>query len=418
MAVVTITDTTVDGSGTAPDAPTSLTTETEWDGVRLHWTNPSQRDVDYIEIWRNTSITFAGAVMVAQVKGNDYMDHSLETGTRYYWIRATSTTGLSSAYLPLDSDNGIVGTPVPVADVSAAVAGELLYYTGTEWGTGRSFTGANAYSFDRSTTGTGSNSLFQIGRTRTDGAVSNGQGPWLTGQYGATGRTASPITSVQMLYNTDHTTNGHQVRLVSHPDSGAGTQNFIASFKRGNHILYDTSNNETSGQNITSASFNSSGAFIAGKSAVTDYFTILSLNKRRSDVTVPVDGDRADFRIAYQGTSGVPYNVAKFDTVYDSSAGHSFSLNVFNTAGTTSLATVESTQKSTVINAIPTSGVGAPAPVASFDRDVIACQAPVSFPTYTTTERNALTPAAGWVVFNTTTVKLECYDGSAWQALF
>ena len=39
MAVVTITDTTVDGSGTAPDAPSSLVTETEWDGVRLHWTN-------------------------------------------------------------------------------------------------------------------------------------------------------------------------------------------------------------------------------------------------------------------------------------------------------------------------------------------------------------------------------------------
>lgn len=34
----------------------------------------------------------------------------------------------------------------------------------------------------------------------------------------------------------------------------------------------------------------------------------------------------------------------------------------------------------------------------------------------TTTQRNALTATAGMVIFNTTTNKLECYDGSAWQA--
>jgi hypothetical protein len=43
---------------------------------------------------------------------------------------------------------------------------------------------------------------------------------------------------------------------------------------------------------------------------------------------------------------------------------------------------------------------------------------PVRFPSYTTAQRDALSPAAGWVVFNTTTVKLECYDGTTWNALF
>ena len=33
----------------------------------------------------------------------------------------------------------------------------------------------------------------------------------------------------------------------------------------------------------------------------------------------------------------------------------------------------------------------------------------------TTTERNALTATAGLVIFNTTTSKMECYDGSTWQ---
>ena len=35
----------------------------------------------------------------------------------------------------------------------------------------------------------------------------------------------------------------------------------------------------------------------------------------------------------------------------------------------------------------------------------------------TTTERNALTPSAGMIVFNTTDTKFQGYDGSAWQDL-
>lgn len=35
----------------------------------------------------------------------------------------------------------------------------------------------------------------------------------------------------------------------------------------------------------------------------------------------------------------------------------------------------------------------------------------------TTTEKNALTPTSGWVVFDTTLGKLCVYDGSAWQTV-
>lgn len=128
MAVVTITDTTVDGQGTPPDAPTGLTTETEWDGVRLHWTNPTQRDVDYIEIWRATTNNRASATMVAQVKGNDYVDHSLETGTRYYWLRSISTTGVySTDYHPASATGGVSGIPDQV-DPTGAVDKDVLQY--------------------------------------------------------------------------------------------------------------------------------------------------------------------------------------------------------------------------------------------------------------------------------------------------
>jgi hypothetical protein len=36
----------------------------------------------------------------------------------------------------------------------------------------------------------------------------------------------------------------------------------------------------------------------------------------------------------------------------------------------------------------------------------------------TTTERNALTPSAGEIIFNTTTSKGQMYDGSAWNDLW
>jgi hypothetical protein len=43
---------------------------------------------------------------------------------------------------------------------------------------------------------------------------------------------------------------------------------------------------------------------------------------------------------------------------------------------------------------------------------------PIQYPSYTTTQRNALTPAAGWVLYNSTTAKLQCYDGTGWNDLF
>ena len=35
----------------------------------------------------------------------------------------------------------------------------------------------------------------------------------------------------------------------------------------------------------------------------------------------------------------------------------------------------------------------------------------------TTTEKNLLTPAAGWVVFDTTLSKLSVYSGTAWETV-
>ena len=42
----------------------------------------------------------------------------------------------------------------------------------------------------------------------------------------------------------------------------------------------------------------------------------------------------------------------------------------------------------------------------------------VIFSGMTTAERNALTASAGMVIYNSSTNKLQCYNGSSWNDLF
>lgn len=45
---------------------------------------------------------------------------------------------------------------------------------------------------------------------------------------------------------------------------------------------------------------------------------------------------------------------------------------------------------------------------------LLAGDSSVQAPVMTTVQRDALTPSAGWIVFNSTTGALETYNGAAW----
>ena len=49
--------------------------------------------------------------------------------------------------------------------------------------------------------------------------------------------------------------------------------------------------------------------------------------------------------------------------------------------------------------------------------DNVAMQVPLNLKSYTTTQRNALTSAAGDMIYNTTDSKVQFYNGSAWNDL-
>lgn len=55
--------------------------------------------------------------------------------------------------------------------------------------------------------------------------------------------------------------------------------------------------------------------------------------------------------------------------------------------------------------------------IATSTGDNVSMQAPLNLKSYTTTQRNALTSAAGDMIYNTTDSKVQFYNGSAWNDL-
>lgn len=117
---------------TAPAAPTSLTATTSLKSVFLAWTNPTDKDLAGIEIWRNTTNSSATATKVASTLGAAFTDAGLTTGTTYYyWLKAYNTSGVTSTF-----STGASATPGQIsnADLSTgiaaqlATAGELVVY--------------------------------------------------------------------------------------------------------------------------------------------------------------------------------------------------------------------------------------------------------------------------------------------------
>lgn len=55
--------------------------------------------------------------------------------------------------------------------------------------------------------------------------------------------------------------------------------------------------------------------------------------------------------------------------------------------------------------------------IATSSGNNVSMQCSINLKSYTTTERNALTSAAGDMIYNETTSKVQFYNGSAWNDL-
>jgi len=87
------------GDTTAPSAPTSLSAAGGYKYITLSWTNPADADLNYVEIYENTTATTVGATVVGTSAGNRFVRTNLGLNeTKYYYLKAVDFSGNKSGF--------------------------------------------------------------------------------------------------------------------------------------------------------------------------------------------------------------------------------------------------------------------------------------------------------------------------------
>ena len=133
-----------------------------------------------------------------------------------------------------------------------------------------------------------------------------------------------------------------------------------------------------------------------------DYSTasgdVLSLVRRNAEDGVNdssiADGSEVKFNFNVRSADGTADQlVAGFQAVTHSIDGNSVQITLDNQAQTAQANTL------------------------ALNETYVYVQQPIQYPSFTTTERNAMSPNPGWVLFNSSTSKLQVYDGTSWVDL-
>jgi len=152
------------GDTTAPALPTSISATGGFRYITIEWTNPADSDLNFVEIYENTTNTSVGATKVGISAGDSFTRTNLGLNElRYYFLKAVDysgnasafTTGVSATTTFLDDDdfeNGIrqifidagldIIEPVSSLPASGDFTGQqvfltsdnkLYHWTGSAW---------------------------------------------------------------------------------------------------------------------------------------------------------------------------------------------------------------------------------------------------------------------------------------------
>ena len=87
------------GDVTAPQLPTAITATGGFKYVTINWTNPADADLNYVEIYENTTNTSTGATKVGISSGDSFVRTNMGLNQlRYYFLRAVDYSGNASAF--------------------------------------------------------------------------------------------------------------------------------------------------------------------------------------------------------------------------------------------------------------------------------------------------------------------------------
>ena len=131
----------IQGKTTGPGDGSSLTVTAGITQLYLSWSDPEDTDFDVMEIWRNTVNTRRSSSKIAEVRADYYVDELGSSGvTRYYWIRARNTSGVTGSFYPTTTA-GVSGTtagitPTEIADFAITATKRFdntIVLTGDSW---------------------------------------------------------------------------------------------------------------------------------------------------------------------------------------------------------------------------------------------------------------------------------------------
>lgn len=100
------------GDTTAPGLPTAITATGGFRYITINWTNPADADLNFVEIWENTSNLSSGATKVGISGGNEFIRSNLGIQeTKYYFLKSVDYSGNTSAFT-----TGVSGTTTFIDD--------------------------------------------------------------------------------------------------------------------------------------------------------------------------------------------------------------------------------------------------------------------------------------------------------------
>lgn len=87
------------GDTTAPSVPTSVSATGGFRYITISWTNPPETDLNYVEVWENTTNNVGSAAKVGQASASEFVRSNLGISeTKWYFVRAVDFSGNTSDF--------------------------------------------------------------------------------------------------------------------------------------------------------------------------------------------------------------------------------------------------------------------------------------------------------------------------------
>ena len=87
------------GDTTAPGVPTGISATGGFKFITINWTNPSDSDLNFVEVYENSSNSSSGATKVGNSSGDTFTRTNLGLSqTKYYFLKSVDYSGNKSAF--------------------------------------------------------------------------------------------------------------------------------------------------------------------------------------------------------------------------------------------------------------------------------------------------------------------------------